>query len=302
MNIPEQAWCTREWVNGRSQIEIGRELGLTNSVVCVAIKDFCDAAGYIYDWRTNANRHYISKLALDRYIGPFEKPITHIDEHSYYHARLEHAWLLRAEGLTLEAIAKRMGSTRETVRQQIRRFGRITQKAMHRVKAKRQVVRANDQYLRDYPVDHSDEEIKAAEQIVNDQIMAEQRVAAATTPIPVIIETPYRGNIGANMAYLRRCIKDSINRGEAPFASHQMYTTVLDDGSPEERAKGIQCGYVWLELAAMQVFYTDMGWSNGMIDAWQAGMFLMKPWTVRALEGTPLPLNDWERESCRVYI
>ena len=102
--------------------------------------------------------------------------------------------------------------------------------------------------------------------------------------VPVIIESPYRGSEQkAHKLYLQRCILDSIARGEAPFASHQMYTVALDDGSPQERTWGIQCGFAWLELARRQVFYTDLGWSPGMIAAWEAGEKLNKPWTVRGL-------------------
>lgn len=47
----------------------------------------------------------------------------------------------------------------------------------------------------------------------------------------VIIESPYAGNVEANATYLRRCLRDSLLRGEAPFASHAIYTLpgVLDD-------------------------------------------------------------------------
>ena len=43
------------------------------------------------------------------------------------------------------------------------------------------------------------------------------------------------------MAYARACVADCLRRGEAPIASHLLYTQpgVLDDDVPEERAQGI---------------------------------------------------------------
>ena len=85
----------------------------------------------------------------------------------------------------------------------------------------------------------------------------------------VIIESPYAGDIEKNLTYLRRCLRDSLSRGEAPFASHGLYTQVgvLNDNDPEERKKGIEAGYAWWPGAATIVFYTDLGWSSGMIKA-----------------------------------
>ena len=82
----------------------------------------------------------------------------------------------------------------------------------------------------------------------------------------VYIESPYAGDVEANLEYLRRCMKDCIARGEAPFASHGLYTQpdVLDDTKPEERAKGIRCGEEWRTVADYTVVYTDRGISPGM--------------------------------------
>lgn len=80
----------------------------------------------------------------------------------------------------------------------------------------------------------------------------------------IIIESPYAGSIETNLAYLRRCIRDSLLRGEAPFASHQMYPGALDDGIPEERLKGILAGFAWWPSADWLAFYLDLGWSRGM--------------------------------------
>jgi hypothetical protein len=84
--------------------------------------------------------------------------------------------------------------------------------------------------------------------------------------IPVIIESPYAGDIEANLTYLRACMRDCLVRGEAPFASHALYTQpgVLDDTNPHERAKGIEAGFAWRPFVRMTVVYTDRGITEGM--------------------------------------
>ena len=80
----------------------------------------------------------------------------------------------------------------------------------------------------------------------------------------VIIESPYAGDVERNRAYLLRCIRDCLQRGEAPFASHQMYTDVLDDGNPDERFWGIMAGENWRRVADATVVYRDHGITPGM--------------------------------------
>jgi hypothetical protein len=84
--------------------------------------------------------------------------------------------------------------------------------------------------------------------------------------IRVIIESPFAGDVGTNVAYLRRCMFDCIHRGEAPFASHALYTQpgVLRDGIPEERKLGIEAGFAWRDVAEKTVVYTDLGITSGM--------------------------------------
>jgi hypothetical protein len=82
----------------------------------------------------------------------------------------------------------------------------------------------------------------------------------------VIVESPYAGDIGANVAYARACLRDCLLRGEAPLASHLLYTQpgVLDDAIPEERELGIRAGLVWGWAAYATVVYGDRGISAGM--------------------------------------
>ncbi len=80
----------------------------------------------------------------------------------------------------------------------------------------------------------------------------------------VIIESPYAGDIVENKKYLQRAIRDSLSRGEAPFASHQMYTDALDDNDPEQRKLGMLAGFRWLAIADAIIVYGDRGISPGM--------------------------------------
>jgi hypothetical protein len=87
----------------------------------------------------------------------------------------------------------------------------------------------------------------------------------------VILESPYKARtfIGRwlNRRYAQRCMRDSIMRGEAPFASHLLYTQsyILRDSDPVERQLGIDCGLAWGEYADIVVVYVDRGVSSGML-------------------------------------
>jgi hypothetical protein len=85
----------------------------------------------------------------------------------------------------------------------------------------------------------------------------------------VILESPYAGDVDQNVAYARACIRDCLQRGEAPIASHLLFTQpgVLRDEMPEERALGIAAGLAWLPVAETLVAYIDRGISPGMAAA-----------------------------------
>ncbi len=82
----------------------------------------------------------------------------------------------------------------------------------------------------------------------------------------VIIESPYAGNVEKHLTYLRAALRDSLGRGEAPFASHAIYTQpgVLNDDDPSERRHGIEAGFAWRQAAEATVVYTDLGIAPGM--------------------------------------
>lgn len=86
----------------------------------------------------------------------------------------------------------------------------------------------------------------------------------------VILESPYAADTEAarvlNIQYARAALHDSLMRGEAPIASHLLYTQpgVLDDSIPAERQMGIDAGLAWRTAAEGSVVYTDRGISKGM--------------------------------------
>lgn len=94
----------------------------------------------------------------------------------------------------------------------------------------------------------------------------------------VMLESPYAGNVEANIKYAKFCVGHCLKNGEAPFVSHLLYTQegILDDTKPEERKLGMDAGHAWLEGSEYMVVYADLGLSPGMLErmsiATQKGM------------------------------
>jgi hypothetical protein len=78
------------------------------------------------------------------------------------------------------------------------------------------------------------------------------------------LESPWAGNIERNKIYAFNAMRDSLGRGEAPFASHLLYTLMLNDDVPVERRIGIAAGLSWGVVAEATVVYTDYGITAGM--------------------------------------
>lgn len=91
---------------------------------------------------------------------------------------------------------------------------------------------------------------------------------------PVVIESPFgkredgttvtEAELERNLRYLKAAMRDSLTRGEAPFASHGLYPMALDDGMPEERKLGMEAGFVWGRYAKKVIVYIDLGLTPGM--------------------------------------
>ncbi len=106
----------------------------------------------------------------------------------------------------------------------------------------------------------------------------------------VILESPYAGDVEANVEYARRCMHDSLSRGEAPIASHLLYTQpgLLNDDDPAERSWGIRAGLAWGAVAEATVVYADRGISRGMAFGIEAAEKAGRPIEYRALDVKPL--------------
>lgn len=132
----EAAWIAREYARGHLQVEIARELDLSQAYVCINIERFCASCGYDVKYRHyGPHRAAVTRQALVHYRGEFVRPANARNipfERLYVQARWEHAWLLRAEGLTLQQIGKRLGVGREGARQIIDKFGRRVQRAIRK--------------------------------------------------------------------------------------------------------------------------------------------------------------------------
>lgn len=104
-------------------------------------------------------------------------------------------------------------------------------------------------------------------------------------PRRVMLESPFNGPCGRHAyhdrqcrrcrsvrigctLYLDRAMRDSIRRGEAPFASHALYPAFLDEDVPEERRLGMQLGHAYLGAVDAVVVYADGpgGITHGMLE------------------------------------
>ena len=83
----------------------------------------------------------------------------------------------------------------------------------------------------------------------------------------VLVESPFAGDVATHLAYARRAVRHSLLMGEVPFASHLLYTQILDDTDPVQREVGIALGLEKLRFADRMAIYTDYGVSPGMAGA-----------------------------------
>jgi hypothetical protein len=61
----------------------------------------------------------------------------------------------------------------------------------------------------------------------------------------VILESPYAGDVEANVAYARAAVRDSLMRGEAPIASHLLlFGRDQQAGAPDKISTPIVISYV----------------------------------------------------------
>jgi len=101
----------------------------------------------------------------------------------------------------------------------------------------------------------------------------------------VIVESPFAGGF-TNVKYARRAVRDCLERGESPYASHLLYTQkgLLDDTNAEERKRGIDAAIGWLEVADYVAVYLDLGMTSGMMKGIVRAAKLGKPFRLRWMD------------------
>lgn len=103
----------------------------------------------------------------------------------------------------------------------------------------------------------------------------------------VFIESPFKGEnweaTRRNVLYARVCVRDSVLRGEAPYASHLFFTQtgILDDSIPAERDLGIAAGQAYGDACALRAVYQDFGISRGMQYGIERAQLLNQPMEYR---------------------
>ena len=109
--------------------------------------------------------------------------------------------------------------------------------------------------------------------------------------VRVFVESPYAGDVELNLRYVKACMHDCLMRGEAPYASHALYTQpgVLDDGDPGERRHGIEAGFAFMQVTDKTVVYVDLGVSEGMRQGIEHAAAMGHPVEHRTLGG------EWSR-------
>jgi len=119
----------------------------------------------------------------------------------------------------------------------------------------------------------------------------------------VLIESPWKASNAVeqvrNSNYARNAMMDCIARGEAPFASHLLYTQVLNESIPEERSTGIEIGLLWGKYASKTVVYDDFGITSGMYFGIKRAMSEQREIEYRSIPGVCEILNPSLHVLCK---
>jgi len=80
----------------------------------------------------------------------------------------------------------------------------------------------------------------------------------------VIVESPFDGNSrgkSENLKFAKACMKDSLERGEAPVMFHKLYPQAAGGPLPETakgRQRGLDASQQWFGAAEKLVVYDDL--------------------------------------------
>ncbi|HRC28229.1 MAG TPA: hypothetical protein PKV96_02465 [Candidatus Saccharimonas sp.] len=116
-------------------------------------------------------------------------------------------------------------------------------------------------------------------------------------PAFVLLESPFAADteegLRANRDYAMEAMRDALmNHHEAPFASHLLYTQMLDDTVPLERHIGIEAGLAIGMFAERTVVYIDQGISRGMQYGIDNAKAAGRPIEYRSLNNFPTSFEE----------
>jgi hypothetical protein len=83
--------------------------------------------------------------------------------------------------------------------------------------------------------------------------------------------------------YAKKCIQDSLKRGEAPFAGQLLYSNLLNDRVQSEKDIILVSHLSWIAVADVIAIYTDMGLSASMQMAINVAMIKNKRLEYRSI-------------------
>ena len=103
----------------------------------------------------------------------------------------------------------------------------------------------------------------------------------------VCIESPLSGDTERNRRYALACLRFCLNQGVAPFASHLLYTQVLDDQDVDHRSIGMNAGFTIGDKCDERWVFIDEGVSSGMREGMKRADRVGQPYRT-------IQLGDWE--------
>lgn len=167
------------------------------------------------------------------------------------------------DDVTGEALVHRPDDHADIVQERLDLFARLTQPAIDHIKATAKP--GVGPVWVEVDAGRSFQEVSADLDLGMDSALAIRALRAGKNAL-VTVESPYAGDIATNEAYARAAMRDCLLRGEAPFASHLLYTQpgVLDDTQSAQRRLGIEAGLCFAQATGKTVVYTDLGVTPGM--------------------------------------
>lgn len=99
------------------------------------------------------------------------------------------------------------------------------------------------------------------------------------------LNSPLREGIERNKVYAKQAVLDSLQRGEAPYASHLFFDQpgLLDDLHADQRKLGIEAGFAWGQAASRVAVYVDRGVSRGMAMGIERALAAKQPVVYRSI-------------------